>query len=173
MASQRAIRPGAPRDLGLMLIGVGILALAIATYQYRRQVRYLWRPQFKSIAGMDEKIHRTPVYLVAGRSAADRAVRLQQRILPDSLGMANPPTIEELLASDATVADVPGDSGHRHSRQRSRLGRILSAPHQALHPSHRAVDSIAPNCRPAARISRFVAPKCPAAARECHSSAPG
>ena len=61
----RAMRFGAPRDLGLMLIGVGILALAIATYQYRRQVQYLWRPQFKSIAGMDEKIHHTPVYLVA------------------------------------------------------------------------------------------------------------
>lgn len=62
----RAIRPGAPRDLGLMLIGVGLVALAIATYQYHQQVRYLWQPQFLSIAGMDEKIHRTPVYLVAG-----------------------------------------------------------------------------------------------------------
>jgi putative membrane protein len=47
-----AERPMAPRYLGLMLIGAGVLALIIATIQYRRLVRYLWSDEFKSIAGM-------------------------------------------------------------------------------------------------------------------------
>jgi len=58
-------RPEAPRDLGLALIGAGMLALAIAAYQYRQSLLYLWQDQFYSIAGMSEKPHRTPTFLVA------------------------------------------------------------------------------------------------------------
>jgi putative membrane protein len=50
-----ALRPQAPRTLGLALIGAGVLALAISVYQYRRMVQYLWSPQFKVLAGMDSK----------------------------------------------------------------------------------------------------------------------
>ena len=46
-----ATRPQAPRELGLALIGAGVLALIIALWQYRRVVHYLWRDQFRVIAG--------------------------------------------------------------------------------------------------------------------------
>jgi len=54
------LRPGAPRDLGLALIASGLGCLVIATLQYRNGLRYLWSPQFRSIAGIDEKEHRSP-----------------------------------------------------------------------------------------------------------------
>jgi putative membrane protein len=47
-----AERPMAPRYLGLMLIGAGVVALIIAAVQYRRLVRYLWSDEFKAIAGV-------------------------------------------------------------------------------------------------------------------------
>jgi putative membrane protein len=61
----REMRPQAPRDLGLTLIGAGILALGISIYQYRRSLRYLWLPQFRAIAGFSEHQHRTPAMMVA------------------------------------------------------------------------------------------------------------
>jgi putative membrane protein len=57
--------PGAPRVLGLALIGAGVLCLAISSWQYRRQVGYLWSPQFTVIAGLTESPHRTPALLAA------------------------------------------------------------------------------------------------------------
>jgi putative membrane protein len=64
-----AARPQAPRQLGLALIGVGILALLISTWQYRTVVRYLWSDQFVSIAGIEAKpmeriIKQTPLTAV-------------------------------------------------------------------------------------------------------------
>jgi putative membrane protein len=47
-----AMRPQAPRQLGLALIGCGILALIVSLVQYRRTVHYLWSDPFKPIAGM-------------------------------------------------------------------------------------------------------------------------
>jgi len=64
-AGARLPSPGAPRILGLALIGVGVLSLAISSWQYRRQIAYLWSPQFTAIAGLTEHPHRTPALLAA------------------------------------------------------------------------------------------------------------
>jgi putative membrane protein len=50
-----ALRPQAPRYLGLALIGAGVLALVISAQQYRSVVRYLWSDPFRPIAGMTGK----------------------------------------------------------------------------------------------------------------------
>src|SRR5271167_2770191 len=47
-----AIRPQAPRYMGLGLIGTGILALLISAWQYRSGVKYLWSSSFRPIAGL-------------------------------------------------------------------------------------------------------------------------
>ncbi|HTW33285.1 MAG TPA: DUF202 domain-containing protein [Rhizomicrobium sp.] len=59
------LRPGAPRDLGLALIAAGLGCLVVAAIQYRRGLRYLWSPQFRSIAGMDTTEQRTPALFAA------------------------------------------------------------------------------------------------------------
>ena len=64
-----AARPQAPRQLGLALIGAGVLALLISTWQYRTVVRYLWSDQFVTIAGIDSKpmekiVKQTPLTAV-------------------------------------------------------------------------------------------------------------
>jgi putative membrane protein len=64
-ANGKTMRPEAPRELGLTLIGTGILALGIAIYQYRGSLHYLWLPQFSAIAGFSEHQHRTPAMAVA------------------------------------------------------------------------------------------------------------
>src|SRR5689334_7676071 len=40
--------PDAPRNFGLALIASGILGLAIALWQYRQLVNYLWSTDFRS-----------------------------------------------------------------------------------------------------------------------------
>jgi putative membrane protein len=50
-----ARRPQAPRDLGLALIGAGVLALVVSGLQYRQIVHYLWSNEFKPLAGMKAK----------------------------------------------------------------------------------------------------------------------
>ena len=47
-----AVRPQAPRNLGLALMGAGVLALLVSGWQYRRIVRYMWSNEFKPLAGM-------------------------------------------------------------------------------------------------------------------------
>jgi putative membrane protein len=59
-----AIRPGAPRYLGLALIFAGVVALVISVWQYRSLLRYLWSGNFAQIAGMEEKAHQTPLFAV-------------------------------------------------------------------------------------------------------------
>jgi putative membrane protein len=61
----RVLHPQAPRDFGLALIGAGIAALAIATLQYQAQIHYLWQPDLRAIAGLDEHPHRTPAMFIA------------------------------------------------------------------------------------------------------------
>lgn len=61
----RTMAEAMPRDLGLALIAAGILSLTISSFQYRAQLRYLWTDQFRSIAGEDEKPHRTPAFISA------------------------------------------------------------------------------------------------------------
>jgi putative membrane protein len=55
-------RPHAARDLGLMLIGAGIVTLVISLLQYRTIVKYLWSDIFKPVAGLGVKdAHERPV----------------------------------------------------------------------------------------------------------------
>jgi putative membrane protein len=61
----RQMRPEMPRELGLALIGTGIGVLVISSWQYRKQLNYLWSPQFAAIAGLDERPHRTPAFFAA------------------------------------------------------------------------------------------------------------
>lgn len=61
----RADLPRAPQLLGLSLIAAGIGALIISIVQYGQAVRYLWDPQFASVAGFREKAGTTPVIGVA------------------------------------------------------------------------------------------------------------
>jgi putative membrane protein len=64
---QTILRPDAPRNLGLILIATGVLALAISIYQYQRSLRYLWNEHFDAIAGIDDKKWHTtgmPVAIV-------------------------------------------------------------------------------------------------------------
>jgi len=64
-----AIRPGAPRYFGLTLIAAGSLALVVSVWQYWAGVRYLWRPDFRPIAGVRERPpdipFQTPIFAVA------------------------------------------------------------------------------------------------------------
>jgi len=60
---QPAVAPHAPRYLGLGMIGIGILALLVALWQYQRTIRYLWR-NFGPLAGLDSKPDHTPVLAV-------------------------------------------------------------------------------------------------------------
>jgi putative membrane protein len=61
----RPLSPGAPRILGLALIGVGILCLAISSWQYRQGVKYMWQPKFRAIAGIGERPIRSAAFLAA------------------------------------------------------------------------------------------------------------
>ena len=60
-----ALRPQAPRYLGLALIAAGVVALLISTWQYRQMVRYLWSKEFEPIAGVGDVVGMTPLYAVA------------------------------------------------------------------------------------------------------------
>jgi putative membrane protein len=60
-----ARHPFAPWFLSLGLIGTGIVALIIAVQEYRMVIRYLWDRDFKSIAGVNESYHYTPVVAVS------------------------------------------------------------------------------------------------------------
>lgn len=59
------VRPETPRYLGLTLILAGILALAIATWQYHWLTGYLHSQSFSAIAGVAEHPKRTPTLTVA------------------------------------------------------------------------------------------------------------
>jgi len=61
-----AMRPQAPRYLGLGLIASGVLALAISVWQYRRATSYMWSKPFEQIAGFHENASvRTPLLAVS------------------------------------------------------------------------------------------------------------
>jgi putative membrane protein len=60
-----ALRPQAPRYLGLALIGSGIAGLLISVMQYRRLIAYL-NSNFAGIAGVPDSVaSRTPLEAVA------------------------------------------------------------------------------------------------------------
>src|SRR5262245_5454777 len=58
-----ALRPQAPRYLGLTLIASGVLVLLVSIWQYRAVVRYLLSKEFAPIAGMQEVVRHTPRYV--------------------------------------------------------------------------------------------------------------
>ena len=60
-----ALRPQAPRYLGLALIATGVAALLISVWQYRSVVHYLWGKDFEAIAGLGDVVRMTPLYAVA------------------------------------------------------------------------------------------------------------
>jgi putative membrane protein len=65
-----ARRPQAPRELGLTLIGAGILIMVVSAWQYRGVVRYLWSDPYRALAGvsaanMKPVITQTPALAVA------------------------------------------------------------------------------------------------------------
>lgn len=70
-----ALRPQAPRQLGLALIASGVLGLMISLWQYRRLVKYLWSDQFRVLAGLDEK-NMAPVIAQSPVTAVTIAVLL-------------------------------------------------------------------------------------------------
>ncbi|HME81229.1 MAG TPA: DUF202 domain-containing protein [Candidatus Eremiobacteraceae bacterium] len=60
-----AVHPYAARDLGLVLIGTGILAMFLAVFDYRSISDYLWSPEFKAIAAERRQHSRVlPVTLI-------------------------------------------------------------------------------------------------------------
>jgi putative membrane protein len=64
-AAVPALRPQAPRYLGLALIAAGLLVLLFSIWQYRKVVRYLLSDEFKAIAGMGEVVKHTPLYAIS------------------------------------------------------------------------------------------------------------
>jgi putative membrane protein len=58
-----AAHPQAPRYLGIMLIGGGIVALMVATWQYRTLVNYLWSDTYRAIS--PGRRFLTPTYTVS------------------------------------------------------------------------------------------------------------
>jgi putative membrane protein len=61
-AARPGLLPEAPRYLGLALVGGGTLALIIAAYEYRWMIRYLWRPEFRPVAGVTDGPQHTPLF---------------------------------------------------------------------------------------------------------------
>jgi putative membrane protein len=55
---ERAVHPYAARDLGLALIGTGIVAMLMAAMDYRSAIDYLWSPEFEPIAGGSDTTRR-------------------------------------------------------------------------------------------------------------------
>ena len=68
MQQMRAVSPprfpDAPQYMGLALILCGILGLAIAIWEYRCALRYLWGENFSPIAGMTKGGMQTPTVAI-------------------------------------------------------------------------------------------------------------
>lgn len=62
--SYRALHSHAARDLGLLMIGTGIIALLLGLLEYRWAERYMWSPEFKPIAGWHDKQGHSHALLV-------------------------------------------------------------------------------------------------------------
>jgi len=57
--------PEMPRNLGLALIGAGVIGLAIGIAQYRKFVAHMWSDDFKGVAGLSGKRGNTPIIPLA------------------------------------------------------------------------------------------------------------
>jgi putative membrane protein len=60
-----ALRPQAPRYVGLALIACGVLALLVSIWQYRDLLRYLRTGPFAAIAASEKARMHTPLLAVA------------------------------------------------------------------------------------------------------------
>ena len=60
----RGIGINIPRDLGLLLIGAGVVSLMIFTWEYRTAASHLQSDEYSSIAVGKTTLHR-PTYIVA------------------------------------------------------------------------------------------------------------
>ena len=60
-----AMRPQAPRYLGLALIAAGVLSLLISVWQSHTVIHYLRSGEFKAISGLGERPMHTPLYVVS------------------------------------------------------------------------------------------------------------
>ena len=60
-----ALRPQAPRYLGLTLIAAGVITLLVSISQYRSVARYLLSKEFEPIAGFGEVVRHTPIYAIS------------------------------------------------------------------------------------------------------------
>ena len=60
-----ALRPQAPRYLGLTLIAAGVAVLLVSIVQYRAVVRYLLSKEFEPIAGFGEVVRHTPLNVIS------------------------------------------------------------------------------------------------------------
>ena len=54
----------AARDLGLIMIGTGIIAMLLAAIDYRAAGNYLWSPEYTAIAGFTDKRGHSRVLLI-------------------------------------------------------------------------------------------------------------
>jgi putative membrane protein len=52
------------RDLGLLLIGTGVVSLVVFTWQYKRALDYLRSGAFEAIAAISKKPMHQPTYVV-------------------------------------------------------------------------------------------------------------
>jgi putative membrane protein len=59
--SKPVLLPEAPRDFGLVLIGSGVIGIVIALLQYQMVIKYMRSGEFRVIAGIGEKGHKTPL----------------------------------------------------------------------------------------------------------------
>lgn len=57
--------PDMPRNLGLALIGAGVIGLAVGIAQYRKFVAHMWSDNFKGVAGLSNEPLKTPIIPVA------------------------------------------------------------------------------------------------------------
>jgi putative membrane protein len=59
------LRPEAPRYIGLGLIAAGVAGLMVALWEYQWVLHYLWRPEFRAVAGPEEAPWQTPIAAIA------------------------------------------------------------------------------------------------------------
>jgi putative membrane protein len=60
-----ALRPWAPRYVGLSLIGAGVVVLLVSAWQYRTFLKYMWSEEYAPIRGWGRAPHQTPAYAVS------------------------------------------------------------------------------------------------------------
>jgi putative membrane protein len=60
-----ALRLEASRYVGLGFIAAGVAGLMVALWEYQWVLHYLWRPEFRAVAGTEEAPWQTPIAAIA------------------------------------------------------------------------------------------------------------